>query len=80
MSINRVPVTSGNIKSIGHDPKTNTLEVEFHDGGVYRYPGVDSEAHNALMGAESIGKTFAKNFRATGAPYTVVKKKKGRSR
>jgi hypothetical protein len=52
----RVPVSSSEIASIGHDPKTLTLEVEFHSGGVYQYFDVSSKVHQALMSAESHGK------------------------
>ena len=45
----RHPVQSSNIKSIGHDPKTNTLEVEFGSGGVYQYHGVPAEEHSNLI-------------------------------
>ncbi len=54
---------SSQIKSVGHDPATHTLEVEFHNGGVYHYHGVDEEAHQAMMGAESIGSHFHKNIK-----------------
>jgi len=33
----RMSVSSSNISSVGYDPKTQTLEVEFHNGGVYQY-------------------------------------------
>lgn len=36
----RQPVSSSNIRSIGYDSKSNTLEIEFHSGGVYQYFGV----------------------------------------
>lgn len=51
----RTPVESGNVAAIGHDPDTNTLEVEFRNGGVYTYHGVDADKHAALMKADSVG-------------------------
>ena len=36
----RQPVSSSNIRSIGYDSESNTLEIEFHSGGVYQYFGV----------------------------------------
>jgi len=61
--MDRTPVESSLIKSIGHNPADNTLEVEFHKGGVYSYAGVPAEAHAALMAAESIGSHFLKNVK-----------------
>lgn len=54
----REPVTSSNIVSIGHDPATKTLEVEFKGGGVYTYHDVDADKHTALMKADSVGGHF----------------------
>jgi KTSC domain len=31
----RQPVSSSNLKSVGYDPRSRTLEIEFHNGGVY---------------------------------------------
>lgn len=60
----RTAVTSSQIKSIGYDPATNTLEVEFTNGSVYQYADVPAETHRALMGAESIGRYFQKNVKS----------------
>lgn len=54
----RLPVKSSNIKSIGHDPETNKLHVEFNSGKVFEYDGVTAEDHSSLMACESIGKGF----------------------
>lgn len=60
--MDRKPVKSSNVASIGHDGK-DTLEVEFKGGGVYTYHGVDADAHQALMGAKSIGSHLHKNIK-----------------
>ena len=41
--IDRYPVESSNIVSAGYDAETRTLEVEFSNGGVYRYGDVPSD-------------------------------------
>ncbi len=51
----RQPVQSSNIKSVGHDPHTNTLEIEFHSGKVYQFSDVNVDEHAALLRARSIG-------------------------
>ena len=61
--MDRQPVTSSNIKAIGYDPSTQTLEVEFSNGGVYRYTDVPAQVHADLMAAESVGRYFAANVR-----------------
>jgi hypothetical protein len=59
----RIPVTSSSIASIGHDPTTNTLHVEFKNGRVYAYADVSAAHHAALLSAESIGAHFGKHIR-----------------
>lgn len=55
--VERAPVDSSNVRSIGYDPTTQELHVEFHSspGKVYVYTGVPPEKHAALMAAESKG-------------------------
>lgn len=54
----REPVQSSNISSVGYNPDTSTLEIEFHSGGKYQYYGVPSQVHEGLMKAESKGSYF----------------------
>ncbi len=51
----RVPVVSSNLRSVGYDPATHVLEVEFHRGGIYQYYSVPEHVHRRLMGAASKG-------------------------
>ena len=51
----RKPVNSSNIASIGYDESSETLEVEFLDGSVYQYFNVPSGTHEGLMAASSHG-------------------------
>lgn len=61
----RRPVTSSSIASVGYDDATQQLEVEFTNGGIYQYADVPPSAHEALIGAASIGKHFAQHIRPT---------------
>lgn len=54
----REPVTSTNIASIGYEPDTETLEVEFKTSGTYHYLNVPSFMHERLMTADSVGTFF----------------------
>lgn len=58
----RVPVGSTNIASIGYDASTETLEIEFLKGGVYEYYGVPESVHQDLMSAGSHGIYFRQNI------------------
>jgi len=53
--VNRDPVQSSNVKSVGYDEPSRTMHVEFRDGGVYEYSGVPPETHQALVSAPSVG-------------------------
>lgn len=59
----RTPVKSSNVKSVGHDPATGTLEVEFNNGGLYHYEGVSADKHAELMKADSIGSHLASHIK-----------------
>jgi hypothetical protein len=63
MNIQRKPVRSSNIKSVGHDAKSNTLQVEFHGGAVHEYTGVPASAHQAFVNARSIGVHFHEHIK-----------------
>jgi hypothetical protein len=53
--MHRTFVSSTNLKSVGYDPETHTLEVEFHDGAVYQYFRVPQHVYMSLMNASSKG-------------------------
>ena len=52
----RVPVSSTNVASIGYDPATLTLELEFTNGSIYQYFDVPQSLYEELMSSPSIGK------------------------
>lgn len=49
-------VNSSNIVSIGYDPLSQVLEVEFKDGSLYHYLQVPPSNYKGIMQAESHGK------------------------
>jgi hypothetical protein len=51
--MNRQLVSSSNLLSVGYDPASQTLEVEFQDGSVYQYYNVGQSMHDQLMAAPS---------------------------
>jgi len=65
VNIQRKPVRSSNIKSVGHDPKTNTLQVEFHSGAVHEYPATAAQ-HQEFIHAPSVGSYFHQHIKPLG--------------
>jgi hypothetical protein len=59
----RRSVSSSSVASVGYDPKTETLELEFHSGSVYEYSEVPPEVFRGLMEAPSKGRYFANEIR-----------------
>lgn len=53
--MDRVPVTSSSILSVGYDGARHVLEIEFRNGNVYQYLHVPAAAHRLLLQARSIG-------------------------
>lgn len=68
----RQPVTSSNLASVGYEPASATLEVEFRHGGLYQYQGVPEDIYNGLMSAGSPGSYFDQNVKKAGYPCTKV--------
>ena len=67
----RHQVASSNIESIGYDPATQILEVEFMSGWVYQYYGVPEYLHQQIMQASSKG-TFLSQYIKNSYPYSRV--------
>lgn len=70
-AMKRTTVTSSSIASVGYDPGTSTLEVEFNHGAVYQYFMVPDTVFHEFMRADSLG-TFL-NTRIKGTyPYVQI--------
>jgi hypothetical protein len=65
LQIDMTGVESSQIKAIGHDPKTNTLSIQFKHGAgaIYHYSDVTAEQFSAFKNAESVGSHFGKHFK-----------------
>jgi uncharacterized protein len=61
--MNRMPVDSSNIASIGYDPISQTLEVEFMKGNIYQYFDVPSQVYEGFITADSKGKYLASQIK-----------------
>ena len=61
--MNRQAVSSSNIASIGYDANSQTLEIEFLNGGVYQYFDVPQYVYEDLMNAGSHGQYLARNIK-----------------
>jgi hypothetical protein len=57
------PVKSSSVEAVGYDPGRRALAVRFKGGAVHVYHDVKPEQHQQLLGAESVGKHFAKHIR-----------------
>jgi hypothetical protein len=56
------PVESSMIHAVGYDDETQTLEVIFNSGRIYRYEDVPPEEYEGLMNAESKGRYMRANI------------------
>ncbi|MFJ5446993.1 KTSC domain-containing protein [Methylobacillus methanolivorans] len=61
--MDRTPVASSNIGSIGYDPESSTLEIEFLNGSIYQYFDVNENVYTDLISAGSVGQYFSANIR-----------------
>lgn len=56
--MDRDPVSSSNIVSLGYDAASETLEIEFKDGSVYQYYNVGEHLYQQFVAAPSKGQFF----------------------
>ncbi len=61
--IQRRPVQSTVIASVGYEAKGRILELEFQSGAIYRYIDVTEDIFRRLLAAESKGQFFGANIR-----------------
>ena len=54
--VQRVPVESSNLVSVGYNVRLQQLEVEFKTGVVYGYSAVPRRLYEGLLLAESAGR------------------------
>jgi hypothetical protein len=61
--MDRVPVSSTDVASIGYDLDSQTLEVEFNSGGIYQYFQVSRGTYEEFINASSKGKYLHLNIK-----------------
>lgn len=58
----RKRLNSTQIRSVGYDPASQTLEVELSAGTILQYARVSPEVHRRLMAAPSPGSYYRDNI------------------
>lgn len=61
--VEMLPVDSSMANALGYDAENHILQVEFNNGAVYQYTGVESEIWDELQETDSIGKYFNHEIR-----------------
>ena len=69
--MNREPVASSNLTSVGYDEAAQTLEIEFSNGSIYQYYNVGSDLYEQFMLAPSKGQ-FLNTYIRNAYPYSRV--------
>lgn len=67
----RYSVASSNVRSIGYDSQTQTLEVEFIAGTIYQYYGVPENMYEQMLKEQSKGR-FLHTYIRNQYPYSRV--------
>ena len=61
--MDRAPVSSNSLASVGYEQSSLTLEIEFPRGAIYQYFDVPVGEFHGLMQAESHGRYFITNIK-----------------
>ena len=64
-------MASSSVTSVGYDAELSVLELEFRNGGVYRYFAVPASVHEALMHSDSKG-AFVSRLVRDAYPFVRV--------
>ena len=64
-------VSSSNVRSIGFDNGTDTLEVEFQNGSIYQYYNFPEHLYERFLQAPSKGR-FLYSYIRNAYPYSRV--------
>lgn len=73
IKMDRAPVSSSKLTSIGYNPQERILEIEFLNGSVYQYFDVPSNIYSGLMSASSHGRYFDAYIKKGGYSYRQIK-------
>nr|SPS04580.1 conserved protein of unknown function [Candidatus Nitrotoga fabula] len=65
------PVSSSNISAVGYDAENQRVYVQFLDGSVYVYKGVNEFEFENLRTASSVGSYLNRNYKNV-YPYERV--------
>ena len=69
--MNRTPVSSSYLSSVGYDHESNILEIKFNNGRVFQYHGVPQYIYTGLISSISPGEYFHENIK-NSFQYTSV--------
>jgi KTSC domain len=73
-NMQRVPVDSGSIASIGYAPEQQVLELEFRQSGeVYQYFNVPAQEHTAFLAADAKGTYLNHRFKPPQYRYQQIR-------
>ncbi len=54
--LKKIPVESEAVQSVGYEPRSRVLQVEFENSAIYHYMDVPESEYQALLQAESVGR------------------------
>ena len=61
-SMERKRVNSGTIRSVGYEPGSRTLEIEFTSGSIIQYANVPAEVYRRFLAAPALASFFRDNI------------------
>ena len=70
--MHRDPVSSSNLLSVGYDPRRKLLQIEFQNGNVYEFNGIEEDVWKGMRDSESKGQFFQRNIRPVFTGRLVV--------
>lgn len=69
LKVERIPVNSSNVRSIGYNGRRRHLVIEYHNGRIYVYKGVEKRILVRILESDSKGQAVWKYIRGWGIKY-----------
>ncbi|MER6369465.1 KTSC domain-containing protein [Streptomyces mirabilis] len=63
---------SSNLASVGYEPNSATLEIQFRNGSIYQYADVPESVYNGLLNAASKGRYLDVFVKKAGYPAARI--------
>ncbi len=68
-----IPLSSTNLRAIGYDPDTMTMQIQFNNGSLYSYANIEPQTYEDMMASGNPGEYFATIIKPQRVRYAYTR-------